>query len=666
MRENVTLEADILENCVEGFHRYRLEAPMRPDYVSGNLCRMLGCEQAQLLSGDEDAYARCVHPDDRAGYLSFLHALAAQAQRLTAQYRLLLRDGKTLYVQDTMISRRDADGVMRGYSTLADVTPIKRENEKLHLLNETVPCGIVKYTCTESPQVTYINEEMLRMLRLKGKTPDQLARCRENVCLCIPPEERVRFREFLDVVYTQDKPIAGEINAMRGDGTRVRLYGFISKCVGEDGEEEFQSVCVDVTERYERKRRQEEQRYFSALSQVYDDICELDFSQKSVRFFKGRYFEKLGTMANMPLVLEDALRNWAENAVIDEDRPAVRAAFETLVSSCVNGTESAPVQMEFRVRRSDQSLEYYIGVFLRMNGARYLMCCRNISRQKEAEALRAENSALRSMNDQMCEIVMQRFTDGMVAFEIRGDKVRPMYISENVCGFFGYAHSEWLRSMEAFTPICEFVSHCHIPYEAFAELLENREAEFDYTDLDTQSVHRIKAICTARTEDAQPRCYVMLYDMTGGAVSRDAAVMERKAPDVYIRTFGYFDVFVDGNPIAFRNEKAKELFALLADRRGGFVTSGEAIAALWEDEPASAVTLARYRKVALRLRNTLDEYGIGECVESVDGKRRIVTQRVRCDLYDYLSGEPQYAQLFKGSYLQNYSWGEVTLCELSG
>ena len=301
-----------------------------------------------------------------------------------------------------------------------------------------------------------------------------------------------------------------------------------------------------------------------------------------------------------------------------------------------------------------------------MNGARYLMCCRNISRQKEAEALRAENSALRSMNDQMCEIVMQRFTDGMVAFEIRGDKVRPMYISENVCGFFGYAHSEWLRSMEAFTPICEFVSHCHIPYEAFAELLENREAEFDYTDLATRSVHRIKAICTARTEDAQPRCYVMLYDMTGGAVSRDAAVMERKAPDVYIRTFGYFDVFVDGNPIAFRNEKAKELFALLADRRGGFVTSGEAIAALWEDEPASAVTLARYRKVALRLRNTLDEYGIGECVESVDGKRRIVTQRVRCDLYDYLSGEPQYAQLFKGSYLQNYSWGEVTLCELSG
>ena len=38
---------------------------------------------------------------------------------------------------------------------------------------------------------------------------------------------------------------------------------------------------------------------------------------------------------------------------------------------------------------------------------------------------------------------------------------------------------------------------------------------------------------------------------------------------IFIRTFGYFDVFVDGVPILFRSEKAKELLALLVDRRGG-------------------------------------------------------------------------------------------------
>ena len=133
-----------------------------------------------------------------------------------------------------------------------------------------------------------------------------------------------------------------------------------------------------------------------------------------------------------------------------------------------------------------------------------------------------------------------------------------------------------------------------------------------------------------------------------------------------IRTFGYFDVFVDDKPIAFRNKKSKELFALLVDRRGGYVSSEEAIGFLWEDEPVNAVTLARYRKVALRLKNILAEYGIPDVMETVDGKRRIVMDKVQCDLYDYLSGKEESAQLFMGSYLTNYSWGENTLAELTG
>ena len=76
--------------------------------------------------------------------------------------------------------------------------------------------------------------------------------------------------------------------------------------------------------------------------------------------------------------------------------------------------------------------------------------------------------------------------------------------------------------------------------------------------------------------------------------------------------------------------------------------------------------MARYRKVALRLKNILEEYGISEVVEAVDGKRRIVPEKVKCDLYDYLSGREEYAQLFKGSYLANYSWGENTLAQLTG
>ena len=150
--------------------------------------------------------------------------------------------------------------------------------------------------------------------------------------------------------------------------------------------------------------------------------------------------------------------------------------------------------------------------------------------------------------------------------------------------------------------------------------------------------------------------------MDNGHIVPNNASDEKKV--VSIRTFGYFDVFVDGKPIAFRSQKSKELFALLVDRRGGYISSEEAISFLWEDEPVTPVTLARYRKVALRLKNILQEYGISDVVESVDGKRRIVMEKVQCDLYDYLSGKKEYSQLFKGNYLSNYSWSETTLGEL--
>ena len=156
-------------------------------------------------------------------------------------------------------------------------------------------------------------------------------------------------------------------------------------------------------------------------------------------------------------------------------------------------------------------------------------------------------------------------------------------------------------------------------------------------------------------------CCRKAYEAMPGAMHR---AWSGEGPAVRIRTFGYFDVFVDDKPIAFRSEKSKELFALLVDRRGGYVSSDEAIAFLWEDAPADQVTLSRYRKVAMRLKNTLEEYGISDAVESVNGKRRIVPERVSCDLFDYLSGKEEHSQLFKGSYLTNYSWAENTLAEL--
>lgn len=215
---------------------------------------------------------------------------------------------------------------------------------------------------------------------------------------------------------------------------------------------------------------------------------------------------------------------------------------------------------------------------------------------------------------------------------------------------------------ERFTPWENFVSYSEVPYGKFAELLKRGEAEFSYFDYQSETERKIKAICSEKEPNANSSRYVMLYPVEGSSDVVQQALQEKRT--VSIRTFGYFDVFVGDVPIAFRNKKSKELLALLVDRKGGYVASEEAISFLWENEPANTLTLSRYRKVALRLKSTLEEYGITDIVEAVDGKRRIVMDKVDCDLYNYLSGKEEYSQLFRGSYLTNYSWGETTLGEL--
>ena len=131
---------------------------------------------------------------------------------------------------------------------------------------------------------------------------------------------------------------------------------------------------------------------------------------------------------------------------------------------------------------------------------------------------------------------------------------------------------------------------------------------------------------------------------------------------IFVRTFGFFDVFVDGTPIYFRGAQAKELMALLVDRRGGLLTPEEAISCLWEDAPADKTTLARYRKVAMRLKQSLEDAGVADIIESRNGRRRCLPDRFRCDYYQFLNDREN--QSFTGAYMSNYSWGEDTLADL--
>jgi len=637
--------SEILNHTISGYHQYCLSGTPRPLFISDNLCAMLDLPQSSLYDELEDRYVQRVHPSDREIYRRFLEALRREPQTRSEQYRLIRSDGSVLFVSDTMTSYLQGTKMLAD-SVLTDITKLKAENQNLQYLNDTTPCAFLKYTCEKNPRVIYINDRMLELLGFSkhpGEEYDDLSLYMSNIYTMIPSDERGRFSRYLERVYEQGGPLAGEMTALRQDGSRIHVFGWVTKCVSESGEEEFQSAFMDITQRYREKKEQETGRYLKALTEVYDKVFEFDLREHTVKCLYGQNSPGFKWLENVPMQMQEATEKWITGSAAEADKDRLRRFFGEFCQRKLTLQEGRPPQITYRALSSSGGYQTYHGIFLMLDRDTSLYCCRRATEAPEPT--------------RMQELAM-RFTEGIVAFEVENDTVNPLYISENVCSFFGYDREEWVRLAEKKPTIREFIDQSGISYSDVKTLFSSGEAEFTYFDMEQNAYRRIRAICSGNYKN-DGKCYVMLYHL-------DAKVTDNPQRRIRIRTFGYFDVFVDDKPIAFRNEKSKELLALLVDRRGGFVSSEEAIGFLWEDEPANTVTLSRYRKVALRLKNLLEEYGISDIVESVNGKRRLAAEKVQCDLYDYLTGQEEHAQLFKGSYLTNYSWGETTLAELTG
>ena len=146
------------------------------------------------------------------------------------------------------------------------------------------------------------------------------------------------------------------------------------------------------------------------------------------------------------------------------------------------------------------------------------------------------------------------------------------------------------------------------------------------------------------------------------ALERARLLAKRQKKKVQIRTFGRFDVFIDEQPILFKNAKAKELFALCVERKGGIVTMEEAIDKLWEDSLLTENVKARYRKAVAYLHALFLEYRVPNVFISGYGNCHLVKENVSCDYYEFLDAKEK--PLFFGEFMHEYSWAENTAAQL--
>ena len=131
--------------------------------------------------------------------------------------------------------------------------------------------------------------------------------------------------------------------------------------------------------------------------------------------------------------------------------------------------------------------------------------------------------------------------------------------------------------------------------------------------------------------------------------------IETPKGELFVRCFGEFEVFYDGMPLRSLTKKAKELFAFLIDKAGALCSTADITSALFFDKAESY-----YRVVKVDLEKALGEIGAGDILIKEWNKLGVNKSKVFCDYYEYLSGSPTTANLYKGDYMSQYDWAKGT------
>lgn len=127
--------------------------------------------------------------------------------------------------------------------------------------------------------------------------------------------------------------------------------------------------------------------------------------------------------------------------------------------------------------------------------------------------------------------------------------------------------------------------------------------------------------------------------------------------DIIVRTFGYFDILLFDEPVLFRDEKAKELLAILVERRGGVLSSKAAFNLLFPKCEFDKRAEEKYSKIEKTLFEDLKKKNIDALVGVTDQGLFFRTKLCDCDLYKYLDGDMKTAFRFYGEYMVGYDWG---------
>ena len=139
---------------------------------------------------------------------------------------------------------------------------------------------------------------------------------------------------------------------------------------------------------------------------------------------------------------------------------------------------------------------------------------------------------------------------------------------------------------------------------------------------------------------------------------RYITLLKKQKSNLEAKTFGNFTLLFDNKVVKFSRTKSLELMAYLIYKNGSSVQTKELINLLWGEHADSASYGANLRNLISDIKHTFAELGIQTFFITEYNNFRINPEIIKCDYYDFLSGDSAATKNFAGDFMSQFSWAE--------
>ncbi len=146
--------------------------------------------------------------------------------------------------------------------------------------------------------------------------------------------------------------------------------------------------------------------------------------------------------------------------------------------------------------------------------------------------------------------------------------------------------------------------------------------------------------------------------------TKNVKTVEENECKVIAKTFGQFDLLVNGKSVHFKRAKSKEAIAYLIDRVGGGVTKKDIASVIFEESLYTENVQDYLGKILREMEKTLKDNDIGEILIKSHNYYAVDKTKIKCDLFDFMDEASIDKPSFFGEYMSQYSWAESTLANL--